>query len=177
MIGAMMRAPPATPDAAAAAPFEVTGQTVRPEWIDYNGHMNVAYYVLLFDKALDDIFDRLGIGAAYLKASNNSVFALECHIAYIRELKAGDPVRVTCQLLDADDKRVHYVMEMWHAAEGFRAAVYEQIALHVDFAKRGASPFPAAIQQHLRQVVERHRALPRPAEVGRVIGIRRKTTA
>ena len=126
------------------APFEVAGQTVRPEWIDYNGHMNVAYYVLLFDKALDQVFDRLGIGVEYVRATNRSVFALECHITYVRELSAGDPVRVTWQLLDADEKRLHYVMEMWHASAGFRAAVYEQIALHVDFDGRRASPMPTA---------------------------------
>ncbi len=76
-----------------AAPLELHHETVRPEWIDYNGHMNVAYYVLAFDLATDSFFDFLGLDEAYRETSGNSTFAVEAHITYQRELAEGDPLR------------------------------------------------------------------------------------
>ena len=77
-------------------------ETVRPEWIDYNGHMNFAYYVLVFDHATDVLFDALGIGSDYCRERTNSNFVLETHTLYEREVGGGDRLRVRCRLLDAD---------------------------------------------------------------------------
>ena len=150
-----------------------TGARVLPEWIDYNGHMNVAYYQLAFDQAVDVLFDGLGMDAAYRAASGQSTFALEAHICYLREVKEGDPLRFTMQLLDFDAKRIHLFSSLLHATDHFTAATYEVLSLHVSLEKRKAAVFPDTIRQQLGKVLGDHRVLPRPEQAGRVIGIRR----
>ena len=103
------------------APLSLHRDTVRPDWIDFNGHMNVAYYVLAFDGATDRFFDHLGLDAAYRHATNRSTFALEQHILYLREVKEGDPLRFTTQLIDHDAKRIHYFHRMYNDREGYLA--------------------------------------------------------
>ena len=158
-------------------PIEVTGQRVLPEWIDYNGHMNVAYYVLAFDRALDLVFDGLGIGAEYVRGKGHSFFILEAHVTYIREVMLDDPLRFEFQLLDADDKRLHYVVSMFHAKDGFLAARSEQICMHIDMAARRSAALPDGVRHRLKSVLAAHASLPRPPEVGHVIGIRRRNGA
>ncbi|MEQ1888941.1 MAG: thioesterase family protein [Alphaproteobacteria bacterium] len=158
-------------------PIEITGQRVLPEWIDYNGHMNVAFYVLAFDKALDGVFDLLDIGAGYVARTGDSAFVLQNHVAYLNELKLDDPIRVTFQLLDWDAKKVHYFMRMYHATEGFLAATAEQVMMHVSLETRRSSPFPADAQAKWATMQEAHGNLPHPESAGASIGIRRKTAA
>ena len=81
------------------APFVSSLMKVEPAWIDYNGHLNMAYYNVLFDRAVDEVFELLGCGADYV-SKGFSTFTAEVHVRYLRELKEGDPVRVTFQLLD-----------------------------------------------------------------------------
>jgi acyl-CoA thioester hydrolase len=156
-----------------AAPIDSHRGTVRPEWIDYNGHMNVAYYVLAFDHATDDLFDALGLGVAYREAADHSTFSLQIQVTYLRELQLGAPIRVTTQLLDHDAKRLHYFHEMYHAEEGYRAATCECLSIHVDLTARRSAPLPADIQARLAALMAAHADLPRPSEVGRTIAIRR----
>lgn len=158
----------------AAAPLALHRERVLPEWTDYNGHMNLAYYMLAFDHASDKLFDLLDIGAAYLRRTNHSLFALEAHITYERELKAGEPLAVTTLLLDCDEKRLHYCHLMYHGEEGYLAATNELINLHVDMAVRRAAAFPPDAFARVSAAVAAHRDLPRPPTLGRVIGIRRK---
>jgi len=158
-------------------PIEISGQTVLPEWIDYNGHMNVAFYVLAFDKALDQVFDLLDIGVDYVQRTGDSAFVLQNHVAYLAELKLNDPIRVTFQLLDWDSKRAHYFMQMYHGTEGFLSATAEQIMVHVSLETRRSSPYPAEAQAKLAAMQEAHRVLPYPDRAGASIGIRRKTAA
>jgi acyl-CoA thioester hydrolase len=146
---------------------------VAPEWIDYNGHMNMAYYHLVFDRSLDFVYDRLGIGAAYVRAEGGSCFTLEVHATYLREVGLGDPLRVTWRLLDHDAKRIHFFEEMYHANHGYLAATSEQIALHVDMQSRRSSALPAGVQGELARIAGQHRQLPLPPQVGSVIRIRR----
>lgn len=149
-------------------------QEVLPEWIDYNGHMNVAYYVLAFDHGVDALMHQMGITPDYLKHQKSSTFTLEMHINYLQELHLGDPLRLTCQLLDADSKRVHYFLRMFHASEGYLAATSEQIMMHVSLESRRSSPFPEAIYKTLSGMLDAHRALPRPEQAGRIMGIKRR---
>src|SRR5215471_14022248 len=114
------------------APAALYHAKVVPEWIDYNGHMNVAYYVLAFDHATDQLFDQLGIGEAYRRATNDSLFALEAHVTYERELKEGDAFAIESRLIDADRKRLHIFHHMIKSASGETAATMEVMALHVD---------------------------------------------
>jgi acyl-CoA thioester hydrolase len=150
------------------------GFTVVPEYIDPNGHMNVGYYSVLFDKALDLPWEILGLGYASIKASGRSSFALETHVTYQRELHEGDPLDFTFQLLDFDPKRIHYFMTMLHARERWLAATSESISICIDMTTRRSTTWPDDRIAHLRVLHIAHLQRPRPPEVGRSIGIRRK---
>lgn len=154
------------------APLDEHRDTVRPEWIDYNGHMNVAYYVLVFDRATDVWFEHLGLGEAYRTRSGSSIFALELHVLYLAELKQGDKLRVTTQLLDHDEKRLHFFHRMYHAERGTLSACIEIMVMNVDLATRKARPFPPDVLARIAAVAEAHAALTRPSEAGRVIGLK-----
>lgn len=156
-----------------AAPLALHLESVDPAWIDYNGHMNLAYYMLAFDHATDAFFDYIGLGVSYLEGNNCSTFALEAHMTYERELVAGDPMRFETQLLDHDAKRLHYMHAMYHAEDGYLASTNELISLHVDMTQRRSSPMPRSVIERLDQVAAAHRALPRPPQAGRVISLGR----
>ena len=154
------------------APLALLDTAVRPEWIDLNDHMNVAYYVLAFDLATDALFDRLDIGRCHVAEDRQSMFALEVHVRYTAELCLGDRLRVTCQLLDADEKRLHFFHRMVRS-DGVAAATSEWLALHVALGSRKATPFPAAVRTRIAALAAAQATLPMPAEAGRTIGIRR----
>ncbi len=148
---------------------------IRPEWIDYNGHMNVAYYVLAFDQGADRFLADMGLDADYLRAGG-STFALEMHVTYDRELHLDAPYEVRTQLVDADTKRLHLFHRMFHAEEGWLAATNEVITMHIDMATRRSAPFPAVIQDSVDRMLTAHAKIPRPDGLGRAIGIRRRST-
>lgn len=156
------------------APYMAPIQHVLPEWIDGNGHMNVAYYSLAFDRALDAFFQELGIGWDYTEKGEGSTFVLEAHVSFLREVKQGDPLRISYQLLGCDAKRMHYFGQMLHAGEGFLAATSEQIAVHVDMKTRRSSNFPGEVVGLLDAVRVAHAALPVPPQAGRSIGLKKK---
>ena len=149
-------------------------QTVLPEWIDYNGHMNVAYYVLAFDQGVDELMRQVGITPEYLASEKSSTFTLEMHINYLQELHLGDPLRLTCQLLDADTKRVHYFLKMFNPEKECLAATSEQIMMHVNLESRRSSPFPTAIDSTINSLLDAHKDLPKPEQAGKIMGIRRR---
>ena len=148
-------------------------QTVLPEWIDHNGHMNVAYYVLAFDLATDEFYEGLNIGLTH-QETGYSVFTLGMNVDYMQELFEGDPIRVETQLVDWDHKRVHYIHLMYHAEKGYLAATNECLGMHVGYESRKSEPFPQAVQARLDEVLKVHQLLERPSQVGRKLGIRRK---
>src|SRR3954463_8828525 len=102
---------------------------VRKEWIDYNGHLNLAYYLVLFDTATDALWDQIGLGPE-LRATGLTTFAVESHILYRAELIAGDAVVVDAQILGLDAKRLHVAHEM--RRNGALAALQELMFLCVD---------------------------------------------
>ena len=81
------------------APFLSSVMQIEPQWIDYNGHLNMAYYNVMMDRAIDEMWLQLGIGPAYMKERHGSTFTAECHVRYLREIHLGDPVQVTVYLL------------------------------------------------------------------------------
>ena len=162
------------PEVDLRAPFDGHRASVRPEWIDANGHMNVAYYAMAFDHALDTFSDQLGVGWAYVEHSLGMTFVRESHIVYERELHAGDPVRITTQILDHDDKRVHLFHAMYHGTEGWLAAVSEVMLVNVDRTTRRSAPWLAESRRRLEAMAAAHAALPRPEKAGRVIAVRRE---
>jgi acyl-CoA thioester hydrolase len=154
------------------APFVSSAMRVDSQWIDYNGHLNVAYYSLLFDRAVDECFALLGIGEHYVRTRNASLFTAEAHIGYRRELRVDDAVRMTLQLLDFDEKRLHYFMEMRHAHHGWLAATSENMSLHIELAQRRVSAFPADVLASLALMKAAHARLALPEQAGRRIAMR-----
>ena len=152
------------------APFVSSVMTVEPAWIDYNGHLNMAYYNVLFDRAVDEVFELLGCGAAYVK-QGFSTFTAEVHVRYLRELREGDPVRVTFQLLDYDSKRMHYFEQLFHAEEGWVSATSENMSLHVDMGAKKTAAFPPEVVACLERMKCAHAKLPVPEAVGRKIAM------
>jgi acyl-CoA thioester hydrolase len=157
------------------APFVSSMMQVEPAWIDYNGHLNMAYYNVLFDRAVDEAFALVGIGPAYVAARRHSFFTAEVHVRYLRELRAGDPVRVTVQLLDFDAKRLHFFEQLYHATEGWVSATSENMALHVDMTAKKTAPFPADVARRLKLMKASHAKLPCPEAAGRRIAMPGKT--
>ena len=153
------------------APFVSSLMRVEPQWIDYNGHLNMAYYNVLFDRAVDEAYELIDIGLDYLKRHNHSTFTAEAHVRYLRELRQGDPVRVTLQLLDYDAKRIHYFEQLLHAEEGWLSATSENMTLHVDMAAKKVAPFPNSIMRSLAAMKAAHDRLPRPEGLGRRIAM------
>lgn len=149
-------------------------ETVRSEWCDYNGHLNMAYYVLIFDHATDVFHDSLGIDKPYRLESNCSTFAVEIHTTYLAEVLEGDDVSVSTQLLDHDEKRLHYFHRMYHAEKGFLSATNEIMTVHVDLGARKVVPMSEAIRQNATDLFALHGDLPAPEQQGHTIGIRRK---
>ena len=159
---------------ATTAPLDLQGEPVRPEWIDYNGHMNVAYYVLAFDHATDAFLDYLGLDEGHREENGGSTFAAESHVVYCREVAEGDPLRFTTQLIDFDGKRLRYFHRMYHETEGYLAATNELLSLYVDLERRRVAEMPEPILARLAAIREAQAGLPIPAEVGRGIALKRR---
>jgi len=153
------------------APFVSSVMRVEDHWIDYNGHLNMAYYNVLFDRAVDEAYELIGIGADYVAQRRHSFFTAEAHLRYLRELHAGDPVRVTFQLLDFDRKRLHTFEQLFHADAGWVAATSENMSLHVDMAAHKSAAFPAEVTRRLAEMKALHARLPRPEAAGRRIAM------
>ena len=153
------------------APLDRYRDVVRPEWIDHNQHMNVGYYLVVFDFATDEFFAWVGLDAAHRAAHGVTTFCLEAHVTYHREVRAGDPLRFTTQLLAHDEKRIHYFHAMYHAGEGWLAATNELLSLHVSRATRRAAAMAPEVLARLAEIQRAHDALPRPPQAGRTIGL------
>ena len=157
-----------------ASPLNLYQGVIPADWIDYNGHMNVAYYVLAFDYTTDALMDYVGLDSDYRERTQNSAFVLEGHITYDQELMQNDPIHCTTQLLDYDAKRIHYFHQMYHSEKGFLAATNELILLHMDMTERRSAAMPTATLEQLETIMAAHKQLAKPSQVGRVIGIRHR---
>jgi len=156
-----------------SAPFDQHTETVRSEWVDYNGHMNVAYYMLAFDHATDALLEHVGLDTAHRDATGESVFVVEAHITYENEAMEGQTLRVTTQVLDYDAKRMHIFHHMY--ADGGEAIIgtNELMILSVNLENRRAAPMSGAVAGRLAALYDAHRSLARPPQAGRAISIRR----
>ncbi|SRR5260221_11618175 len=154
------------------APFVSSVMRIEPQWIDYNGHLNMAYYNVLFDRAVDEAYELIGVGARYAADRRQSIFTAEVHVRYLRELRAGDPVRVTFQLLDYDAKRLHYFEQLFHAEGGWVSATSENLSLHVDMMSKKTAAFPHEVAARFAEMKASHVLLPVPEAAGRRIEMR-----
>ena len=152
-------------------PIQTLREKVRAEWTDYNGHMNLAYFVLIFDYATDGFYPLLGLGPEYREHTNCSTFTVERHTTYLSELVEGQEVICTTQLLGFDSKRMHYFHRMFEAETVALSATTEQMAVHVDLAVRRVCAMPEDVQDRLAGVFLHHARLAKPAQVGNVIAL------
>ena len=152
-----------------AAPFVSSVMQIEPQSIDYNGHLNMAYYNVMMDRAIDELWLQLGIGPTYKKERHGSTFTAECHVRYLREIHLGDPVQVTVYLLGADEKRLHTFEELRHASEGWLSATSENISLHIDMTTRKVAAFPADIRARIAEIANAHATVARPEGIGRKV--------
>jgi acyl-CoA thioester hydrolase len=156
------------------APFVSTSLTVIPEWIDGNGHMNVAYYLKAFDEGFDATYAAMQFGFEMIERRGISTMAAEMHITYQGELFEGDPIRIETQLLDFNRKRFHWFQQMRHGETLKLAATCEWMILFIDMNKRKVAEMPDDIFELMSRVKTAHAHLPKPPEVGRSISLENK---
>ena len=160
-----------TRSSGAPTPFLSSVMQIEPQWIDYNGHLNMAYYNVMFDRAIDELWLVLGIGPSYKKSRNSSTFTAECHVRYLREIHLGQPLQVSVTLIAADDKRLHTFEELRHASEGWLSATSENMTLHIDMGLRKTAPLPSDVRATIDAVAKAHAMVPRPEGIGRAIAM------
>ena len=154
------------------APFRSSLMTVKPEWIDINNHLNMAYYNVLFDLSVDELYPSIGFGPDYIKTTGCTTYVAEWHICYLRELHEGDEVYALFHLIDFDEKRFHSYSELYHK-DGWLSATAEGLTLHVDQSGPKVAPMPQSIQDALGRYKSAQATLPDPDRIGRRISLRR----
>lgn len=155
------------------APFVSPPMAIEKDWIDYNGHLNMAYYNVLFDRCSDIAFELMGLGPSYARDRQLTIYTAEVHVCYVQELHLDHQVVVSFQLLDHDAKRLRAYQEIRHV-DGWLAATSESLSLHIDMSGPKVASFPADIMEKVEAMAAAHAGLPMPERAGRAIGIRRK---
>src|SRR5215510_1123548 len=154
------------------APLRVHHTSVKPSWVDYNGHMSESCYLLVFGDNADAFFRFIGIDEDY-RSAGQSLYTVETHLHHRREVTEGEPLALSLQLLDHDHKRVHIFHEMRHGESDVLLATAEQMLVHVDIEAGRSADLPPLVAKRLDAIQHAHAALPRPDVVGRHMGIER----
>ncbi|MEL6236071.1 MAG: thioesterase family protein [Pseudomonadota bacterium] len=157
-------------------PVTMGAQEVEPGWIDYNGHMNVAYYLVAFDRGLDELFEALGIGESFVAEARMGPFALQTHMHFLSELALGARFVTRIRLLDVDAKRVHLFCEMLACDDDRLCATMEQVTMNVDLTTRRSAPYPDWAQEKLAALRAAHADLPRTPQIGATLGLRSRNS-
>ena len=145
---------------------------VRPEWVDYNGHMTDSRYLQVFGDATDALWRSVGIDEAY-RRTGHSFYTVESHVTHQGEARAMEPLYVTVQVLSVDDKRVHLFHSLHRRADGAQLATGEQLYLHVSTQAGRAASMPPALRAKLDDWHAAHRTLPVPPQARRHVGMAR----
>jgi acyl-CoA thioester hydrolase len=156
-----------------AAPFIGHRGQVRPDWADDNKHMNLAYYLVMFDAASDAIFEVLNIGQDYRHRADRTAFAAETHLVYEKEMNVGDWASITTTVVDVDEKRLHLAHEMFRDGEAGRCCLQEIMFINVNLTTRRAAPWSDEVMQGLIEALNVHALVPRPGKLGRSLKIPR----
>jgi acyl-CoA thioester hydrolase len=142
---------------------------IQPDWIDYNGHLRDAYYIVALSYAVDDVMDTLGLGAAYRERTQCTLYTLELHIHYLHEIKSSDELSVLTSVLDCDRKRIHAACDFLCPRIDGPAATADLMLLHVhQGAKPASAPFPPEVSERLEAL-----KLPPAALAARGLGSRK----
>jgi acyl-CoA thioester hydrolase len=148
---------------------------IAPEWIDYNGHVRDAYYGLIASHAVDALMDRLGLDARYRGESACTLYTVEMHIHYLREIGRDDTVRVTVRILGTDSKRIHAGLELLCEGKEETAASCEVMLLHVCQATPvRATAFPASVAAAIAEMQRTTSAMPASAPGSRRMEVPRR---
>jgi len=139
---------------------------VKPEWIDYNDHMNDGYYVVAFTVATDAVQDHIGLDEAYRKSTNCTLYTVEAHVTYLREVKVDTNLRFESYVLGVDTKRLHLFHTMINADEEYVAATHELMLLHVDQTIGRTAPMPEDMLARTQLLRNEHAQLDLPDQVG-----------
>jgi acyl-CoA thioester hydrolase len=154
--------------------MQLLDETVRPEWIDYNGHLYDGYYAVIFAKAIDEFLPRVGLTPAVRETTRHTIYTMETHVRFLWEVKLGTPLSVTAQVLELDAKRVRLFLSMHDKVRDIVVATSEQLLMSIDQTGEAHSapwlPESARILEGLRN---EHAALPMPKDAGRSIAIKR----
>lgn len=142
---------------------------VPSEWLDYNGHMNVAYYMHVFCDATDAFLEFFGVTEGYRQEKRCSTFVVENHVNYVKELHHGSNMRVETRLLGFDRKKMSYHHSLYNVDAGYLAATSEWISLHVDLEKRTSCEMPDTLVCNLSDILEAQKEMPLPVNIGRSI--------
>ena len=116
-------------------------EKIKKEWTDYNGHLNVAFYVHIFDIAADVMLDNFKMGGESAKKDKRATFVAEMHTNYYQEVRLGEEVETKITYVDHDKKRIHYKLSMFHKDKKYLAAANEVLSLYVDLTKRKVVEF------------------------------------
>ena len=119
----------------------IANQIIKKEWTDYNNHMNMAYYVLVFDQIWEIILEKFKMGEQSAKTTNMSTMVVETHTTYNNEVKEGDEVEINLTFLDHDKKRLHYKMEMVEKSSKKLSATLEMLSLYINLKQRKVAEF------------------------------------
>jgi acyl-CoA thioester hydrolase len=162
---------------AIAAPLSVFRTRVKPEWVDYNHHLNDGYYLVIMSLGTDAFQDLIGMSDAERRATKTTIYTLEAHVNYLREIKEGEEVEVRTQLIGFDQKRFQLFHTLQTARLGDEAAATSEFML-VNIDTSGdpkSAPFRPEVAARLAEIMEVHKALPLPANSGRAIALPKKT--
>ena len=157
-----------------SSPYRTKSQVVLGDWIDYNGHMNVAYYTLAFDKALDFFFeDVLDIGPSFVEKNKEGPFALKASYNYFSELLEGEKFFVDISILDFDLKRVHVFGEMRKDESLELSAVFETVLMNMDLNERRVKQYPDRVLELFKLFKLSLTEDKIPTEIGKKITLKR----
>jgi acyl-CoA thioester hydrolase len=146
--------------------------TIPDDWLNIVGHVGMAFYLMLFDASSLAFFESIGVDAAY-RQKGNTFFAAETHIVYEQELHRGDTVIIATTIIAADEKRIHLAQEMYREGETARICLQEVVFLSIEIASRRVAPWWPEAVAHIARTLAAHSTLPRPAKLGRAVGIRK----
>ncbi|KZM43238.1 thioesterase [Marinomonas sp. SBI22] len=146
---------------------------VLPEWIDYNGHMNDAYYVVAFSQAIDAFMLHIGLDKTFREEHCVSIYTLQSMVTYLKEVAEAEPIIIQGQLLESDNKKLRLFMTMYHGQTHDELATMETLLLHMDMQAHRAAPFLTQTQAFVDEIQAAHNLLDTPINAGKAIAIRR----
>ena len=155
-------------------PLHLYDAVVLKDWVDYNGHMNDAAYAIPFSRAIDSLMDRIGLDAAARAETNHTIFTLAMQMRFHHEVKEGEPLTVTGQILEHDAKRMRIYQWLRHGRDGTLLATCEQLLASIDQSGPKIAAFPEKTAEALAALAAAHATLPTPDDAGQGITLKRK---